>query len=147
MNITRNYQKLEGQMDKMRDLSPLILRLVLAYGFFEPAWSKVQDVSSIGEWFESMELPLPYLQAWLVTLIECLGVILLSLGLATRLIAIPLIVTMVVAIYTVHWENGFSAGDNGFEIPFYYIVMLVSLLFTGGGRYSLDHLLLSKKAS
>jgi putative oxidoreductase len=51
---------------------------------------------------------------------------------------------MLVAIKTVHWENGFAAGDNGYEIPLYYMIMLLSLLFTGAGRISVDYLLARK---
>jgi putative oxidoreductase len=141
MSIKSLYDSYVRVTDGLRDLAPLIFRLVLAYGFFEPAWNKIQDVHAIGEWFESMELPAPYLQAWLATLTECLGVILLAVGLGTRIIAVPLVGVMLVAIKTVHWENGFAAGDNGYEIPFYYICMLLCLVFLGSGRFSLDYLL------
>ncbi len=131
-------------LDMLKDLSPLLFRLLLAYSFYEPAKLKLEDVSAVTAWFTDMGLPAPLLQAWLITIIECLGVILLTLGLGTRIIAIPLIIAMVVAIKTVHWENGFAAGDNGYEIPFYYIIMLFSLLFTGGGKISVDYLLTKK---
>lgn len=144
MSIKTLFDRYSAAMNSLRDLAPLILRLVLAYGFFEPAWNKLQDVNAIGEWFESMELPAPYLQAWLATLSEALGVVLLALGLGTRLVAIPLIIVMLVAIKTVHWEHGFAASDNGYEIPFYYACMLLCLVFLGSGRLSADYLL-SKK--
>jgi hypothetical protein len=41
----------------------------------------------------------------------------------------PLIITMIVAIVTVYWENGFEAGENGFEIPLYYIIYFNRLWF------------------
>ncbi|NQV02925.1 MAG: DoxX family membrane protein [Bacteroidia bacterium] len=69
------------------------------------------------------------------------AVILLPLGLATRLISLPLMVVMVVAIVTVHLGNGFNAGENGFEIPLYYLLMLLLLLFTGPGKISVDYLI------
>ena len=50
-------------------------------------------------------------------------------------------VVMVVAIATVHYQNGFPCGKNGFEVPFYYFFMLFSLVITGPGRISLDHLI------
>ncbi|MCF8235594.1 MAG: redoxin domain-containing protein [Bacteroidales bacterium] len=52
--------------------------------------------------------------------------------------------TMVVAITTVHWGNGFNAGDNGFEIPLYYMLMLFVFLANGAGKISVDHLLTKK---
>ena len=135
------YLGYASKVEMLKDLSPLLFRLVLAYGFFEPAMNKVADIHAIGEWFEGMGLPAPYFQAYLATITECLGIILLTLGLGTRIIAIPLIITMLVAIKTVHWENGFAAGNNGFEIPFYYIIMLLSLIFTGSGKISVDYLM------
>lgn len=147
MGIKKLYTGYTHTLDNLRDLAPLMLRLILAYGFFEPAWNKIQDVHAIGEWFESMELPAPYLQAWMATITECLGVILLVLGLGTRIIAVPLVITMIVAIKTVHWENGFAAGDNGYEIPLYYALMLLCLIFTGSGKISLDHVLSKNKKS
>ena len=86
-------------------------------------------------------MPFPKLNAFLATGTEMAGFILLFLGLATRFISFPIIIVMIVAITTVHLGNGFDAGDNGLEIPLYYILMLFSLIITGPGRISLDHLI------
>lgn len=142
--IKKLYLIWADKMEMLRDISPLMFRLILAYGFYEPAKNKIADVHAIGDWFASMELPAPYFQAYLATYTECAGVILLILGLGTRIISIPLLITMIVAIKTVHWENGFAASDNGFEIPLYYMAMLLSLLFTGAGKISLDHLIVKR---
>ncbi len=91
-----------------------------------------------------MNMPLPALNAYLATATESAGVILLVLGLGTRIIAIPLIVTMIVAIITVHLGHGFEAGNNGFEIPLYYIIMLFTLIVYGSGKYSADYFLNKK---
>jgi len=82
---------------------------------------------------------LSLLSAYMTAIIEILGVGLLALGLFTRLISIPLIVIMLVAIVTVHLPNGFSAGDNGFEIPFYYMLFLMIFTSFGAGKISLDN--------
>jgi putative oxidoreductase len=131
----------------LKDLPLLLMRLILAYGFYEPAMMKVKNIGSIIEWFESLGIPAPTLNAYLATYTEVAGFIFLTLGFATRFISIPLIVTMIVAIKTVHWENGFSASDNGYEIPLYYMIMLFTLFINGAGRVSIDNLILyfSKK--
>lgn len=111
---------------------------------------KLNNLDAIAEWFATLRLfdlfniPFPTLNAYLAAGTEGLGVLLLTLGLATRLISVPLMFVMFVAIGTVHWQNGFGAGDNGFEIPFYYFLMLFSLLITGAGKYSIDALLAKK---
>ena len=99
------------------------------------------NINGIAEWFGSMGIPLPTLNAYLAASTEMAAVILLPLGLATRFISIPLMITMVVAIVTVHLGNGFEAGNNGFEIPLYYMLMLFALLVNGAGKISLDHLI------
>lgn len=124
-----------------QDASLLLARLTVAYGFYEPAMRKWEDVSAIAVWFDSMGFPFPALNAYLAATTELLGVILLTLGLMTRLISLPLIVVMVVAISTVHLPNGFAAGENGFEIPLYYMIFLMLFASFGAGKLSLDYLI------
>jgi putative oxidoreductase len=130
--------------DKGQDLALLFLRLILAYGFWEPAKNKWADINAIAEWFESLGVFAPRLNAYMAATTEMAGVFLLTLGLATRIISIPLIVTMIVAIKTVHWTNGFPAGENGYEIPLYYMLMLFVLLTFGPGKLSLDYIIKKK---
>ncbi len=139
--ITKLCAYIEPALEKLQSVSLLFLRLILAYGFYGPAVRKWGDIDAVAAWFGSMGYPLPTLQAYLAASTEALGVLLLTLGLATRLISIPLIVVMIVAIVTVHLPHGFSSGDNGFEIPLYYMLMLFVLLTHGAGRFSLDNLL------
>ena len=127
--------------EKIKDLPLLFLRLALAYGFWSPAVMKWGDINAIGEWFGSMGLPFPLVNAYLAASTEMAGVFLLLFGFGTRLISIPLIVTMLVAIFTVHLPNGFEAGSNGFEIPLYYLLMLFTLIVYGPGKLSVDQLI------
>ncbi len=124
-----------------QSLSLLLARLAVAYGFYDPAMQKWSDIGAIATWFGTMGIPFPALNAYMAATTELLGVILLTLGLFTRLISIPLIVVMIVAITTVHLAHGFSAGDNGFEIPLYYMLFLSIFASFGAGKFSLDHLL------
>ena len=128
-----------------QSISLLLARVTLAYGFYEPAMQKWSDISSVSTWFSSLGIPFPTLNAYLAASTELLGVILLTLGLFTRLISIPLIIVMIVAITTVHLTHGFSAGDNGFEIPLYYLLFLATFASFGAGKFSLDHLLFGEE--
>ncbi len=141
MKIIQTYQHISERLSKLKDIPLLFLRLILAYGFYMPAMMKWGNISGIAEWFGSMGIPFPALNAYMVATTEMGAVILLPLGLATRLISIPLMITMLVAIATVHLGNGFEASSNGFEIPFYYFLMLFTLLVNGAGKFSLDHLI------
>lgn len=135
------YIEVARLLNYLRSFALLLARLTIAYGFFNPAMMKFADISATAEWFGKMGIPLPTLNAYMAATTEMLGVILLTLGLFTRIISAPLIVVMIVAITTVHIGNGFSAGDNGFEIPLYYMLFLLIFLSHGAGKFSIDHLL------
>ena len=137
-------QFLDHLGQKSQDLALLLLRLVLAYGFFGPAMMKWQNMTAIGDWFKSLGYPAPYLNAYMAGTVELLGVVLLVLGLGTRFITLLLIFVMFIAITTVHLSHGFEAGNNGFEIPLYYAVMLFTLFAFGPGKYSLERFLCKK---
>lgn len=144
MKILKMYQKVVKKLENLNDIPLLFIRLVLAYGFYGPAMTKWGNISGIAEWFGSMGIPLPTLNAYVVASTELAGVVLLTFGLATRLISIPLIITMLVAIGSVHLKNGFEAGNNGFEIPLYYLIMLLVLVTNGAGKFSVDYLISRK---
>lgn len=138
-------EKMDMVLDKGKDASLLFIRLILAYGFYEPMMGKWSDIGAVAKWFgEDLELPFPLLNAYMAASTEALGVALLTLGLGVRFISLPLMVIMVVAISTVHLSNGFSAGENGFEIPLYYMLMLFVLATHGGGKYGIDGLFTKK---
>ncbi len=164
-------------------LAPLALRLFLFPVFWMAGTQKISGMESTIEWFGNpdwgLDLPFPSLLAHLAAYTEVIGALLLLLGLATRWISIPLMFTMLVAIFAVHWDHGWafvadsSAQDvavrlsatreildehgnytwltekggfvilnNGIELGVTYFVMLFSLLFTGGGRFtSVDYFL------
>ena len=141
MKTIEKYHQLVEFISKAKWLPLLLLRLILAYGFFGPAKMKWSNMEGIINWFSQMGLPMPALNAYLAASAEALGVILLFLGLGTRIITIPLMFVMFVAIKTVHWQHGFAASNNGFEIPLYYMLMLLTLFIMGPGKISLDHLI------
>ncbi len=135
------YPLTKNLLSQGQSFSLFFARIVVAYGFYEPAMQKWSDIGAVAGWFESMGIPFPTLNAYIVTSTEFLGVMLLTLGLFTRLISIPLMIIMVVAIVTVHLGNGFAAGDNGFEIPLYYLLFLALFASHGAGKLSVDYLL------
>jgi uncharacterized membrane protein YphA (DoxX/SURF4 family) len=164
-------------------LAPLAFRLFLAPVFWSAGTQKIAGMQQTIEWFGNPDwglgLPFPSLLAHLAAYTEVLGAVLLLLGLATRWISIPLMITMLVAIFAVHWDYGWAAIadsgaseiavrlgtardiliehgnyawltekgslvvlNNGIEFAVTYLIMLLSLFFTGGGRYvSLDYYL------
>jgi putative oxidoreductase len=98
-------------------LGPLALRLYLVPIFWMAGTKKLSDMESTAAWFGNPEwglgLPFPELMAWLASLTEVGGAILLLVGFAVRWISIPLMVTMIVAAVTVHLQHGWLAIAEG----------------------------------
>jgi len=98
-------------------LGPLMLRLYLAPIFWMAGMHKLMAFESTAAWFGNPDwglgLPFPELLAALATATELGGAILLTFGLATRWVCIPLLITMVVAALTAHVENGWLAIATG----------------------------------
>jgi putative oxidoreductase len=78
--------------------------------------------------------------AVLVALAELSG-LLFALGLVTPLAALGIATVMLTAIATVHWKNGFFAGNGGYELNLCILAAAVGIAATGPGRFSLDRLI------
>jgi len=109
-------KRLQGMMDSTKAIDfvgPLALRLYLVPVFWTAGMNKFNSFENTAAWFGNPDwglgLPLPTLLAGLATGTEVLGAIALLVGLGTRWFAIPLMVTMLVAIFMVHWHNGWQA--------------------------------------
>lgn len=114
LDMLSQLQQRTGQLAQPFDgLPALALRLYLVPVFWMAGSHKLADFSSTVEWFGNSDwglgLPFPLLMATLATATELAGAVLLALGLLTRWISIPLIITMLVAALTVHWPNGWQA--------------------------------------
>ncbi len=98
-------------------IAPLLLRAYLAPVFYMAGINKYNGFDSTVAWFGNPDwglgLPMPWLMAFLATATELAGAILLALGFAVRWISIPLMVTMLVAMFTAHWQNGWLAISTG----------------------------------
>lgn len=79
--------------------------------------------------------------AMLVGLVEFVCGLCLALGLLTRVVAVPIIVFLVVAIVSYHWQFGFHWENRGIEYPLFWAIVVFHFLVHGGGRWSLDALI------
>jgi putative oxidoreductase len=104
-------------------------------------WFGGYGLQGTGQWMESIGLGPGVLMAALSGSAEFFGGLALILGLLTRPAALVLAVTMLVAIFTVHFSNGLFMSNNGYEFGLALLAGAVSLLISGGGRASIDRLL------
>ncbi len=123
----------------------LVVRLYWGYSFFQTGKGKLLNLSQPTEYFASLHIPFPALNAALAGATECFGGLLLLVGLASRLISIPLTFLLLVAYVTADNEALraiFSDPDkflNAAEFQFLFAVLLV--LIFGPGMFSIDYLL------
>lgn len=103
-------------LDRTRQIdfvAPLLLRLYLAPIFWMAGSSKYHSFDDTAAWFGNSEwglgLPFPELMTFLAMSTEMLGAIMLLFGFGVRWVSIPLMFTMLVAIFSVHWVNGWQA--------------------------------------
>jgi uncharacterized membrane protein YphA (DoxX/SURF4 family) len=113
MDFLKRMQGLLDQTKPADFLGPLALRLYLVPVFWVAGMNKVNGFENTAAWFGNPDwglgLPFPTLLAGLATGTEVLGAIALLIGLGTRWFAIPLMVTMLVAMFKVHLHNGWQA--------------------------------------
>ena len=109
-----NYvMKIQTSLDKTKRfefMAMLAIRCYLAPIFWMSGTEKLMHMQDTINWFGNADwglgLPYPAVLAYLATFSELIGAICLALGLAVRWVAVPLMITMVVAMLTVHIENG-----------------------------------------
>jgi len=135
-----------------RDWTLLPLRLVVGYGFLVHGAAKWgRGPENFGKLLHQIGVPFPTTAAWTVTTIELLGGLAILAGALVVVASVPLIVSMVVAMVTIHARYGFSAintvgltpagpvfGPPGYEINLLYIGALVALALAGPGALSVD---------
>lgn len=188
INLYRHFDNVFQRIRVADGIAPLLLRLYLAPVFIQAGWNKLAHFEDTAAWFGNPDwglgLPMPEVMTALAAGTEFFGGLLLIVGFGVRLLSIPLMVTMLVAAFAVHWENGWlaisdssswlandrvmEAADrldrakdilrengnydwltgrgsvvilnNGIEFAITYFIMLLSLFFTGAGRYfSIDY--------
>ena len=117
MKLACKAQSLLNATRAVDFLGPLALRLYLVPIFWMAGSKKLADIESTAEWFGNPDwglgLPFPELMAWMASLTEAGGAILLFFGIAVRWISIPLMFTMIIAAVTVHLQNGWLAIAEG----------------------------------
>lgn len=125
---------------KLDGIGPLLARLTVGWVFVGTGWGKLQHLDRVTAFFTELGLPVPHAQAILVGTTELVGGAFVLVGLLTRLVSLPLLATMVVALLTAKRADIASANDLFGTVEWTYLVLFALLALGGPGRFSLDRL-------
>lgn len=149
MNIVTTGRNLHARLVNLLNYlqSPFLLfvRLYWGWQFWQSGWGKLQDISKPIGFFTDLGIPFPVFNAWFISLLECFGGILLIVGLASRLISIPLVIDMIVAYVVADREalkSIFSDPDKFYAAaPYTLLIASLIILIFGPGVFSVDYLI------
>ncbi|HTK52222.1 MAG TPA: DoxX family protein [Gemmatimonadaceae bacterium] len=141
-----------------RSWALLPLRVIVGVGFLVHGMAKWhRGPDKFAKLLQLIGTPSPLATAWLVTGLEVLGGLAIIIGAFVLLVSIPLFISMVVAMLTIHVHYGFSAvntigltatgpvfGPPGYEINLLYMCALAALALVGPGALSIDQWLRSR---
>jgi putative oxidoreductase len=143
-----------------RQWASLPLRLMIGFGFMAHGWAKwSRGPANFGKLLEQIGAPFPTATAWMVTLLEVFGGLAILTGVVVAIVSIPLIISMLVAMFTVQLRYGFSSvntigltpsgplfGPPGYEINLLYIAGLLALILAGPSMLSVDRWVANRKS-
>ncbi len=149
---------LPGINNRYARWAPVILRLMVGYGFMEHGYAKLaRGPENFAHILAALGMPFASLLSWATILVELLGGLAILLGAMVTLVSIPCVVVLLVAIFTVHLPNGFSSikllavdavgahfGQPGYETDLLYIACIAALVLCGAGPLSLDGFVYSR---
>ena len=139
---------------RLASLAPLPLRLIVGLGFMDHGLLKLSRGPEVfAAVLQALGVPMPHVAAWLTIGTELLGGLAVVLGAFIPLVSVPLIVLLLVSIFTVHLPFGFSSikllavtaagpqfGKPGYETSLLYIACLMALVLGGTGPFSIENL-------
>ncbi|HEX4263754.1 MAG TPA: DoxX family protein [Verrucomicrobiae bacterium] len=133
--------------------SPLLLAVRLYWGwqFFQTGKGKLMNHEKVTEFFQSLHIPLPSFNAYLTGSTECIGGLLLLIGLGSRLVSLPLIFLLTIVYVTAESDSLKHIFDDPDKFtgatPFLFLMACLIVLAFGPGKFSVDWPLSKKFAA
>ena len=140
---------------RLSSFAPLPLRLIVGYGFLEHGIAKAgRGLDAFPALLAALNVPFPKLAGLATIAVEIGGGILILAGALVPLASVPMAIVLLTAMFTVHWQYGFSSiklqaitpagaqfGPPGYETALLYLAGLVALVIGGPGPLSVDRML------
>jgi putative oxidoreductase len=131
------------------------LRAIVGYGFMAHGVAKLsRGAPAFAATLHALGVPHPQLMAWATIWVELLGGLAVLIGAFVPLVSVPMMVVLLVAMFTVHLPYGFSSiklvtvtkngaqfGPPGYETDLLYIACLAALVIGGAGPFSVERVL------
>ncbi|MEO8523218.1 MAG: DoxX family protein [Caldimonas sp.] len=129
-----------------------MLRLIVGYGFIVHGYAKFsRGPETFAVLLQALDVPLPFVSAWLTTLVELIGGLAILMGAFVPIVSLPMSIVLLTAMFTVHLPYGFSSvklvevsangakfGSVGYEVILLYLASLGALVLGGAGPLSVD---------
>jgi putative oxidoreductase len=142
---TSAYRRSIQSLNRLQSPLLLLVRLYWGWQFAQTGWGKLHHLSRVADFFQSLNIPAPHLNALVVALVEWLGGILLALGLGSRAVALVLFLNMSVAFFAADREAlGQILSDPGkfyAADPYTFWFAALTVLVFGPGWLAIDTLL------
>jgi putative oxidoreductase len=146
------YDWIACKLDLLQPVFLLLLRLYIGYEAAVAGWAHLNNVDKTADFFASLGIPMPRLNVYVAGSTELIGGILLALGAASRLVAMPFSFNFLIAILSVNLADpkyrellkhilsnqDVVLKDDAF--PFLFVGVMIIIF--GPGRFSVDHLLI-----
>lgn len=149
MKLRPLLDKFDGLASLLQSPLLLVIRLYWGWSCVQTGWGKLMHLDKTTEFFASLNLPMPKLNAIAAGTTETLGGLLLALGLFARPAAVPIIFVMIVAYVTADSEALHAIFNDPDKFvsaaPFLFLLAALIVLAFGPGRFSVDHLLGRKR--
>jgi len=132
--------------------APIPLRLIVGYGFLEHGLLKLgRGVGVFAAALAGLGIPAPLPMAWVTVVVELLGGLAVLLGAYLEYVSVPMVIVLLVALFSVHLPFGFSSikflavtaqgpqfGKPGIECDLLYLACIATLLAAGPGPLAFD---------
>ena len=143
--IRRAYELLVTATNFLQSPLLLALRVYFFWQLFLTGKGKLSNIGKVSEFFTSLGIPLPTLNAYFIGSLECFGSLLLIIGLASRPLSLLIVISMTVAYLAGDFEavmNIFSDPDKFVKAdPFPFLLTALIILVFGPGLFSIDALM------
>lgn len=138
---------------RLASYASVVARLMLGIGFLYHGLPKLSSGGhqGLGGLLRDIGIPLPGVMSWVVSIVEVGGAIAMLAGAYVGLAGLLLLIEMLVALFKVHFANGFNfihitgAGPSGptfgmpgYEVNLLYIALILVVMLGGAGPWSVD---------